>query len=555
MAEGNLVQHLLQMMKALNSSLRLKDVLETAVAQFVGLAGEAKVAIFLSDNDSLSLKLMTARGYSDASQEQLRSLSFSSESLLKPVVQKRQLASISDPKQAPDISASIMKREGSRAQIGLPLIASNLLVGAMLIDLPDGSLLGMLDLLKQLSDLVAISVANAILFGRSEYERERLGTLYKTSVSLSGSSLKTADVLQIAADTSLILANTPHCAVLLIDRNKGQFSLAAFKGLDGGSMSDFDLSLEDTLAGRSLMSGKTEYVNDATSIQLSLPRSTGGALFGSAIAVPIVAEHQALAVLMLFSQEMRGFHREQIDLLESLAQQVANALNIALTHESATSQTVQDAHTGLYNPWHFVDSINKEMERSLRHKHDFAVLRIDIDHLTRVNDLLGPGKGDEAIKHVAKLVKNCLRDIDIPCRFGSQEFAVILPETSRQAAFEVAERLRAKIRSESAPGVGMVTVSVGMASYPENGDSPESLVKAAEQALDIAKFEGRDRVKLAESGMQAEGHISWDELARQAKLAVLSERQSKLQSRLQVPAEYAPWMRAVPNWGTKKKDA
>lgn len=555
MPEGNLVQHLLQMVKALNSSLRLRDVLDTAVSQFVELAGEAKIAVFLSDNDSLSLKLMTSKGYSEASQEQLRVLSFSSESLLKPVVQKRQLSTIADAKQAPDISAAIMSREGSQAQIGLPLIASNLLVGAMLMDLPDGSLLAMVDLLKQLSDLVAIAVANAILFGRSEYERERLGTLYKTSVALSGSSLKVADVLQIAADTALILANTPHCAVLLVDRVRGIFNVAAFKGLDGSNMAEFDLSTEDTLAGRCIMSGKPEYQSDATNIQMSLPRSTGGGFFGSALAVPIIHEkNETQGVLMLFSQDMRGFHREQIDLLESLSQQVATALNIALTHETATSQTMQDAHTGLYNPWHFNDSITKEMERSIRHKHEFAVLRIDIDHLSRVNDLLGAGKGDEAIKHVARLVKTCLRDIDVPCRFGSQEFAVILPETSRQAGFDVAERLRAKIRSEAAPGVGMVTVSIGMASYPENGEQPEEVLKSAEQALDVAKFEGRDRVKIAQSGIVPGGHISWDELARQAKLAILSERQSKLQNRLQVPAEYAPWMRAVPNWGAKKKD-
>lgn len=554
MVEGNLVQHLLQMVKALNGSLRLKDVLETAIAQFVELAGGAKVAIFLSDNESLSLKLMSSQGYGEASKEQLRVLSFSSESVLKPVVQKRQVASVSNINDAPDISAAIMQREGSCAQIGLPLIASNLLVGAMLIDLKDQSLLGMLDLLRHLSDLVAIAVANAILFGRSEYERERLSTLYKTSVSLSTSSLRAADVLQIAADTSLILANTPHCAVLLIDNDRTQFNLAAFKGLDGNSMSDFDLSLEGTLAGAAVLSGKPENRSDATSIQLNLPRSAGGGLFGSALAVPISYEHHQLGVMMLFSQEMRGFHREQIDLLESLCQQVGAALNIAFTHESATLQTVMDAHTGLYNPWHFNESMNKELDRSLRHKHQFAILRIDIDHLSRVNELLGSGKGDEAIKHVAKLMKGCLRDIDIPCRFGSQEFAVILPETSRQSANEVAERLRAKIRSEAAPGVGMVTVSVGASSFPENGEDPGSLLKTAEQALDVAKFEGRDRVKLAQTGVLPDSHTSWDELARQAKLAVLSERQSKLQSRLGVPAEYAPWMRAVPNWGSKKKE-
>ena len=554
MSDGNLVQRLLQMVKTLNGSLRLKDVLESAAVQFSELGGEAKVAIFLSDNESLSLKLMTQRGYSEGTADQIRVLSFATESVLKSVVQKRQVATCSDPNLAPDLSASIMKREQSGGQIGLPLLASNLLVGAVLIDVRDGAVLNMVDLFKHIADIVAIAVANAILFGRSEYERERLGTLYKTSVALSASSLKVADVLQIAADTSLILANTPHCTVLLMDRVRGQYTVAAFKGLDGNSMNDFDLSVEDTFAGRCVISGKTEYASDTSAFQLRLPRSTGGGVFGSALAIPLIVEHNLLGVLLLYSQEMRGFHREQIDLLESLAQQVSTALNIAMTHETATTQTVQDAHTGLYNPWHFNDSITKELERSVRHKHQFAILRIDIDHLTRVNELLGPGKGDEAIKHVARLVKTCLRDIDIPCRFGSQEFAVILPETSRAAAKEVADRLRANIRGESAPGVGLITVSVGMSTFPENGEEPGTLVKAAEQALDIAKFEGRDRVKLADSGVNPSEHISWDELARQARLAVLSERQSKLQSRLQVPAEYAPWMRAVPNWGAKKKE-
>lgn len=552
----NTTTRFFQMLKALSSSLRLKDVLEAVVVQFSELGGNAKVAVFLSDNDSLSLKLMNARGYNDDSIEQMRILSFQAESLLKQVMQKRQCMFTSDKNQTPDISAAIMSREGSKGQIGLPLVASSLLVGAVLIDVNDVNVLERIDFFKDLSEAASQAIANSILFGRSEYERERLGTLYKTSVALGGSSLKTVEVLQIAADTALILANTPHCAILIVDSARTKFNVAAFKGLDGNSLANFDLSLEDTLAGRSLVSTRTEYAADATNIQLSLPRSTGGGLFGSAVAVPMVHEQDVSGVLMLFSVDLRAFHREQLDLLESLARQVGTALHIAMTHESISAQTVQDAHTGLYNHWHFNESLGRELERSVRHKHEFSILRLDIDHLSRVNELLGASKGDEAIKHVARIIKNTLRDIDIPCRYGSQEFAVILPETPRKNATEVAERLRQRIRAESAPGVGMVTVSIGMASYPENGEEPVALLKGAEQALDIAKFEGRDRLKISGSGPggHTEG-IPWDELARQAKLAVLSERQNRAQhqSRLAVPAQYAPWMRAVPGWGPKKK--
>jgi diguanylate cyclase (GGDEF)-like protein len=551
--ETNLLPELLKMQKTLFSSLRLKDVLDNAVVQMSEVAGGAKVALFLSDNDSLSLKLMTSVGYQDASTETMRVLPFTAETTLKMVVQKRIPMVARQASEAPDVSAAIMQRENSQGQIALPLIASNLLVGAVLLDLNNPEYIKLTKILNDLADLVALAVGNSILFGRSEYERERLGTLYKTSVALSGSSLKVSEAIQIAADTALILGNTPHCAILMFDQQKQSFHMAAFKGLDGNSLHDFDLSVELTLAGRTIISGKTEYVADALRYQHTLPRATSGSPFGSVVAVPMMHEHDPVGVIMLFSTDLRGFHREQIDLLESLAQQATNALHTALTHESAASQSIQDAHTGLYNRWHFEDALAKEIERSQRHKRELALAIIDIDHLSRVNDLLGQEKGDVVIKHVAKIIKSSLRDIDIPCRYGAEEFAVILPETAAQSALEVAERLRQKIRTESAPGIGMVTVSVGIAAGGTD-QSPTALLKAAEEALDVAKFEGRDRVKAHEFTGGDTGRIPWEELARQAKLAVVNERQSRLQSRLSPSPEYAPWMRATPGWGAKKKD-
>jgi hypothetical protein len=117
----------------------------------------------------------------------------------------------------------------------------------------------------------------------------------------------------------------------------------------------------------------------------------------------------------------------------------------------------------------------------------------------------------------------------------------------------VAERLRNTMRAEPVPGIGMVTVSMGVACCPSNAENPAALVKAAEEALDVAKFEGRDRVKVTGVGSAATGRIPWEELVRQAKLATVSERQSRLTSRLGASAEYAPWMRATPGWGNKKK--
>jgi diguanylate cyclase (GGDEF)-like protein len=228
-------------------------------------------------------------------------------------------------------------------------------------------------------------------------------------------------------------------------------------------------------------------------------------------------------------------------------------MHVALTHESTASQSILDAHTGLYNRRHFEESLSKETERAGRHKHEFALLLIDLDHFAQVNDHLGQDKGDEAIKHVAKVIKNALRDIDIACRYGGEEFAVILPETPRTSASEVAERLRQTIRNSTAPGVGTITVSIGVATYPGNSENAQELTKCAEQSLDIAKFEGRDRVKEAETGKYvAAGPIPWEEIATQARMSVVNERQSRLQSRLTVAPEYASWMTKQPQLVKKK---
>lgn len=552
-SEGNVLPRFLQLQKALMSSLRLKDVLDSSVSTFTEMAGGAKVAIFLTDNEGMAFKLMAAKGYSDASIDQMKVIPFSGESLLKYVAQKRIPLTAQDASSAPDISAAIMKREISKGQIAVPLMAANALIGAVLLEVNNPQVLGYADFLKEVADIAALAIGNAVIFGRAEYERERLNTLYKATCALNGNAQELSQVLQIGADTALVLANTPSCAILLYDREKENFQLGAFKGLDGGSMTDFDMS-GGSIAGSVLRSGKSEQFGEGGKKPYGLPRGNGGLPFGSVVALPLVHNDRQIGVLEVFSTEYRAFRREQVDLLEALAQQVSASLHIALSHESASSQSIVDAHTGLANRWQFEAALDKEMERSQRKNHQLSVLMVDIDHLAQINDHLGEDRGDETIKYVARTIKKTLRDIDVPARFGGEEFAVILPETSHADALDVAERLRQQVRSAPATGIGIVTVSVGVASYPDNAADVHSLMRDLEQALNVAKFEGRDRVKAALTGKYAEhSQIAWEDLANQARMAVISDRQSRLSSRLTTTPEYATWLAKPSSLVGKKK--
>lgn len=542
-----------EMQRDLMSSLRLKDVLDTAVIKVSHLADKAKVAVFLSDNESMSFKLMAAKGYSQKSLGEMRIIPFSAESVLKFVVQRRSSVSFDEVNAAPRLSAEIMRREGSAGQIALPLISSNLLVGAMVLDLNGTRLIDEMNFLESVADAVAMSIANAILFGRSEYERERLRTLYKSLCALSSNALRTSDVLRIATDTALVLGNTPNCALLLFDPEKESFNLAAFKGLDGSSLSDFNLSSKHTIAGTTLKTGRSEYVGEGSREPHGLPRATGGSTFGSVLALPLIYEHQPLGVLEVFSIERKGFASEQIELLESFTRQVSTALHVAFTHESSVLQSIQDAHTGLYNRTHFEDILIKEVERSDRHRHQLGLLLIDLDHLAQVNEHLGEQKGDEAIKHVAKTIKEALREIDVICRWGGEEFAVLLPETGLTSVLDVAERLRMRIRANVVPGVGLITASIGVSTFPDNSEEPVGLVQSAEQALAVAKYQGRDRVVVSPAAQSpSTDPAAWADLVKEAKIRVVSERQSQLKSRLTVDPEYASWLSRSPGFVKKK---
>lgn len=157
-----------------------------------------------------------------------------------------------------------------------------------------------------------------------------------------------------------------------------------------------------------------------------------------------------------------------------------------------------DELTGVYNRREFKNQLNNELERSSRYGHEFSLLLLDIDFFKKLNDTYGHQAGDEALRSISALLKREVRALDRVSRYGGEEFIVILPETSSVTAYVVAERIRQLISTYALPidenQTVDVTVSGGLATFPEDGVEAKSLIYCADQALYAAKYSGRNRI-------------------------------------------------------------
>ena len=175
--------------------------------------------------------------------------------------------------------------------------------------------------------------------------------------------------------------------------------------------------------------------------------------------------------------------------------------NIRL-REALRSQSIRDPLTGLYNRRYLEEMLERETRRAVRAEHGLGVLMLDLDHFKKFNDTYGHDAGDTVLRETASFLLKSVRAEDIVCRFGGEEFIVILPVADLKVTQARAERIRSRLRElqvlHQGQPLGMVTVSVGVAELPEHGTSPKALIEAADAALYHAKREGRDRVALAE---------------------------------------------------------
>ena len=190
---------------------------------------------------------------------------------------------------------------------------------------------------------------------------------------------------------------------------------------------------------------------------------------------------------------------------ETLEQAVeARTRELQEANSRLTQLAVTDGLTGVYNHRRFQEAIHAEILRAERHQRPMGVLMFDVDFFKKVNDSMGHPAGDELLRRLAAVLGEDLRQTDLIARYGGEEFAVLLPETTKSEAMQVAERMREAVELQINDGATTwpqkITVSVGVATFPEDGKTAEAVLSAADQAMYVAKRAGRNRVIGARGG-------------------------------------------------------
>jgi diguanylate cyclase (GGDEF)-like protein len=381
----------------------------------------------------------------------------------------------------------------TRSEVAIPLMVRDEVVGVLDIQSEELDAFDSetLDLLTLFSTQASIALENARLYTlerRRSRQLEAINAIARQTTAV----LNLDELLGKVCDLVLQTFPADHVVILLLDEDE-HLTVRAHKGkltpiLPQGAA----LPVGTGMGMRALELGKTVVENEVAFVQHYLASFVETR---SEMCVPLIFFGEKLGVLMLESAKPHNFAQEDVAPLESVADISAGAIQNAHYFEKAQQLAYIDGLTGIYNRRYFELQIAAEIERASRYDGRLAIIMIDIDHFKRLNDEFGHLLGDEVLRQVSGVFGQQLRKVDVVCRYGGEEFAILVPQTSGGNAVEVAEKLRRMVEAYRFPGVPVkVTISAGVAEFPTHGRTRDELVAAADAALYGSKEAGRNRV-------------------------------------------------------------
>jgi len=230
----------------------------------------------------------------------------------------------------------------------------------------------------------------------------------------------------------------------------------------------------------------------------------GAGMNSTFLCVPILAQGEALGILHIqATEEDPDLGEGEMSFNTTFAAQIGLSVANIRLRDALQAQSMRDPLTGLYNRRYLEETLDRELRRATRSQQPLGVLMLDLDHFKKFNDTYGHEAGDVVLRETASFLARSIRSEDFVCRYGGEEFVVVLPTADLKVSAARAESIRSKLRDLSVThdghSVGTVSASIGVAALPDHGATEKELLHAADAALYRAKKEGRDRVAVAES--------------------------------------------------------
>ena len=336
---------------------------------------------------------------------------------------------------------------------------------------------------------------------RRRAEIDRL-SLQARLTDLTHSVLFSED-LQMAMDLVILgmdhFGKPPGRAVFIYEPSAGELRPVSVFGLPASFSDRAVLSIIRDETGQRLADGKSIVCVDTRQPGAERVFESDGSA-RSCVMVPLCWLKVFVGALYLSWQRPDPLDQTVLEQLQGFCDSLAFAVHRIQSSEELGRQALTDGMTGLYNYRHLQARFREESSRALRDSTPLSFLMLDLDHFKRVNDERGPPMGDEVLRTTARALRECVRAGDVAARYSGDEFAVLCPGLSLREAIGAADRIRRATMEAIHRATGLqVTLSVGVAAYPETSSSPDAMLDHADQALYKAKSSGCNRMCVAES--------------------------------------------------------
>jgi diguanylate cyclase (GGDEF)-like protein len=499
---------------ALQSTLRLDEILRIAVRGCRESLGFGLVLLSLVDSERGVLERVAGAGMPESELERLRSesppLAYLG-SLMRPQFQRSRSFFISSREATGIVDDRYTYTDRSREMVApgpeswhpediliTPLNSKKgELIGLLSVDKPvDGRIPSPERILslEVFAGAAGLAIENARIYEQAERTIKDLGTVHEVSTAIS--SVLRLDVL-LKRVVQIIQEKLGYVRVSILLREGGteELVLRASHGLLT-AQDRTRLKPGEGLVGWVAATGETALVPDVRSDSRYVgDRET----VRSEIAIPVKRERHVIGVLEVAQQGGGSLDQRDVQVLSSLATQIAVVIENARLYEETERLALTDEMTGIHNYRRLQSRLSDEFRRANRYHRPLSLIMLDIDAFKQYNDTHGHMKGDIILRELAQLLARVTRDVDFIARYGGEEFMIVLPETGKDEATRMAERIHREVRNhgfhlaETQP-LGRLTVSLGVATHPEDTMDRDELVEFADRAMYQAKREGRDRV-------------------------------------------------------------